>query len=93
MSLYNGPARGGNRGGKDAFNWDQVKSESPVTRSKLLVGVARLLTLCVCVQMTPTGTTTLDTASKQLWGAGRMVRGCDSGAGTSCLILKSLQLS
>ena len=31
MSLYNGPARGGNRGGKDAFNWDQVKSESPVS--------------------------------------------------------------
>lgn len=22
QSLYNGPARGGNRGGKDQFNWD-----------------------------------------------------------------------
>ncbi|KAL3140661.1 hypothetical protein ABBQ32_005227 [Trebouxia sp. C0010 RCD-2024] len=27
MSLYNGPARGGNRGGKDQFNWDSVKSD------------------------------------------------------------------
>lgn len=26
MSLYNGPARGGNRGGKDQFNWDDVKN-------------------------------------------------------------------
>lgn len=27
MSLYNGPARGGNRGGKDQFNWESVKSD------------------------------------------------------------------
>ena len=27
MSLYNGPARGGNRGGKDQFNWDSVKND------------------------------------------------------------------
>lgn len=27
MSLYNGPARGGNRGGKDQFNWDNVKAD------------------------------------------------------------------
>ncbi|KAK9802778.1 hypothetical protein WJX73_002172 [Symbiochloris irregularis] len=27
MSLYNGPARGGNRGGKDQFNWDAVKAD------------------------------------------------------------------
>mmetsp|Transcript_11140 Transcript_11140/g.33411 ORF Transcript_11140/g.33411 Transcript_11140/m.33411 type:complete len:413 (+) Transcript_11140:151-1389(+) len=26
MSLYNGPARGGNRGGKDQFNWEDVKN-------------------------------------------------------------------
>ena len=25
MSLYNGPPRGGTRGGKDQFNWDNVK--------------------------------------------------------------------
>eukprot|EP00241_Pyramimonas_parkeae_P010849 CAMPEP_0114232450 /NCGR_PEP_ID=MMETSP0058-20121206/4614_1 /TAXON_ID=36894 /ORGANISM="Pyramimonas parkeae, CCMP726" /LENGTH=226 /DNA_ID=CAMNT_0001343927 /DNA_START=39 /DNA_END=719 /DNA_ORIENTATION=+ len=27
MSLYNGPARGGTRGGKDQFKWDDVKSD------------------------------------------------------------------
>ena len=27
MSLYNGPPRGGNRGGKDQFNWDNVKGD------------------------------------------------------------------
>eukprot|EP01025_Chloroclados_australasicus_P012948 TRINITY_DN16195_c0_g1_i1.p2 TRINITY_DN16195_c0_g1~~TRINITY_DN16195_c0_g1_i1.p2 ORF type:complete len:275 (+),score=21.41 TRINITY_DN16195_c0_g1_i1:209-1033(+) len=27
MSLYNGPPRGGSRGGKDQFSWDQVKSD------------------------------------------------------------------
>ena len=25
MSLYNGPPRGGTRGGKDQFNWENVK--------------------------------------------------------------------
>ena len=25
MALYNGPARGGTRGGQDQFNWDDVK--------------------------------------------------------------------
>jgi hypothetical protein len=28
MSLYNGPPRGGNRGGKDQFNWENVKSDA-----------------------------------------------------------------
>ncbi|KAK9844308.1 hypothetical protein WJX74_000631 [Apatococcus lobatus] len=27
MSLYNGPPRGGNRGGKDQFNWESVKGD------------------------------------------------------------------
>ena len=27
MSLYNGPARGGNRGGKDQFDWENVKAD------------------------------------------------------------------
>ena len=27
MSLYNGPARGGTRGGKDQFNWESVKAD------------------------------------------------------------------
>mmetsp|Transcript_35436 Transcript_35436/g.59724 ORF Transcript_35436/g.59724 Transcript_35436/m.59724 type:complete len:242 (+) Transcript_35436:105-830(+) len=27
MSLYNGPARGGTRGGKDQFKWDDVKTD------------------------------------------------------------------
>ena len=27
MSLYNGPPRGGARGGKDQFNWEDVKSD------------------------------------------------------------------
>lgn len=27
MSLYNGPPRGGARGGKDQFNWENVKSD------------------------------------------------------------------
>lgn len=25
--LYNGPARGGTRGGKDQFNWEDVKED------------------------------------------------------------------
>jgi hypothetical protein len=25
MAIYNGPARGGTRGGKDQFSWDKVK--------------------------------------------------------------------
>jgi hypothetical protein len=28
MAIYNGPSRGGNRGGKDQFNWDKVKEVS-----------------------------------------------------------------
>uniref|UniRef100_A0A061QLT8 Multiple myeloma tumor-associated protein 2 n=1 Tax=Tetraselmis sp. GSL018 TaxID=582737 RepID=A0A061QLT8_9CHLO len=27
MSLYNGPPRGGSRGGKDQFNWEEVKTD------------------------------------------------------------------
>lgn len=27
MSIYNGPPRGGTRGGRDQFSWDQVKSD------------------------------------------------------------------
>ncbi len=27
MAIYNGPARGGNRGGKDQFNWETVKGD------------------------------------------------------------------
>ena len=27
-SMYNGPARGGTRGGKDKFNWDDVKNDN-----------------------------------------------------------------
>ncbi len=27
MSLYNGPPRGGTRGGKDQFNWENVKAD------------------------------------------------------------------
>eukprot|EP00283_Hemiselmis_rufescens_P026923 CAMPEP_0173445952 /NCGR_PEP_ID=MMETSP1357-20121228/35524_1 /TAXON_ID=77926 /ORGANISM="Hemiselmis rufescens, Strain PCC563" /LENGTH=148 /DNA_ID=CAMNT_0014412203 /DNA_START=148 /DNA_END=590 /DNA_ORIENTATION=- len=27
MAMYNGPARGGTRGGKDQFNWDDVKED------------------------------------------------------------------
>ncbi len=27
MSLYNGPPRGGTRGGKDQFSWDNVKAD------------------------------------------------------------------
>ena len=27
MSLYNGPPRGGSRGGRDQFNWENVKSD------------------------------------------------------------------
>ncbi len=26
-AIYNGPARGGTRGGKDQFNWDDVKED------------------------------------------------------------------
>jgi hypothetical protein len=26
-AIYNGPARGGNRGGKDQFNWEDVKED------------------------------------------------------------------
>lgn len=27
MSLYNGPPRGGSRGGRDQFNWENVKGD------------------------------------------------------------------
>jgi hypothetical protein len=27
MSLYNGPPRGGARGGRDQFSWEQVKND------------------------------------------------------------------
>ncbi len=27
MSLYNGPPRGGSRGGRDQFNWEAVKAD------------------------------------------------------------------
>ena len=27
MSLYNGPPRGGSRGGRDQFNWENVKAD------------------------------------------------------------------
>lgn len=27
MSLYNGPPRGGSRGGQDQFNWSNVKAD------------------------------------------------------------------
>ena len=26
-AIFNGPARGGNRGGKDQFNWEDVKED------------------------------------------------------------------
>ncbi len=26
-NLYNGPPRGGTRGGKDQFNWDNIKND------------------------------------------------------------------
>ena len=28
MTVYNGPARGGSRGGKDQFDWENVKEDS-----------------------------------------------------------------
>jgi hypothetical protein len=27
MAVYNGPPRGGSRGGRDQFNWEDVKSD------------------------------------------------------------------
>ena len=28
MTVYNGPARGGSRGGKDMFDWENVKEDN-----------------------------------------------------------------
>ena len=43
MSLYNGPARGGTRGGADQFSWDNVKSDKVLKKTSVLLCVRALL--------------------------------------------------